>query len=138
MKGWFKFTLAVALVTLTVMAVGGCGGSSSPEATVKGAFVAVQEMDAEKLGSYFTEDIREEVVAGADLAFSLIDKIEISNLKVKTVSQTEDAATVETEYDYKVTLFGQSNTDHRSNILELVKVDGKWLITQPLEYGIGE
>jgi hypothetical protein len=89
--------------------------------------------DAEKLGSYFTEDIRAQVVSDADLAFTFLDKIGISNLKIENVSQTEDAATLKLDYDYQVTALGQTNQDHRSDTIDLVKVGGKWLITQPLQ-----
>ncbi len=109
MKSWFKVVLVLSLMALIGLTLAGCGGGSSPEATVQGAFKAMAAKDAEKLGSYFTEDIREQVVSDADLAFTLLDKIDISNLKIEKVSQTEDAATLKLDYDYQVTAFGQTN-----------------------------
>jgi hypothetical protein len=133
MKSWFKVVLVLSLVALVGLTLVGCGGGSGPEATVQGAFKAMEAKDAEKLGSYFTEDIREQVVSDADLAFTLSDKVDISNLKIEKVSQTEDAATLTLYYDYAVTVSGQTNQDHLSDTMDLVKIGGKWLITQPLE-----
>jgi hypothetical protein len=133
MKSWFKVVLLLSLMALIGLTLAGCGGGSGPEATVQGAFKAIEARDAEKLGSYFTEDIRDQVVSDADLAFTLIDKIDISNLKIENVSQTEDAATLKLDYDYKVTALDQTSQDHRSDNIDLVKVGGKWLITEPLE-----
>ena len=133
MKSWFKVVLVLSLMALIGLTLAGCGGGSGPEATVQGAFKAMGAKDAEKLGSYFTEDIRDQVVSDADLAFTFIDKIDISNLKIENVSQTEDAATLKLDYDYELTVSGQTNTDRRSDTIDWVKVGGKWLITQPLE-----
>ena len=133
MKSWFKVVLVLSLMALIGLTLAGCSGGSGPEAAVQGAFKAMEAKDAEKLGSYFTEDIRDQVIADADLAFTLIDKIDISNLKIQIVSQTEDAATLRLDYDYKVTASDQTSQDHRSDTIDLVKVGGKWLITLPLE-----
>ncbi len=133
MKSWFKVVLVLSLMALAGVTLVGCGGGSGPEATVQGAFKAMEARDAEKLGSYFTEDIRDQVVLAADLTFILIDKIDISNLKIEKVSQTEDAATLKLDYDYQVTAFGQTNTEHRNVEMELTNVGGKWLIIEPLD-----
>lgn len=138
MKSWFRVILVLALVALVWVMLIGCGGGSGPEATVRGAFKATEAMNAERLASYFTEDVREEVVAGAELVFAFIDEVDISNLKTQLVSQSDDSATVAAEYDYELTLFGQTNSEHQSTEIELTKVDGKWLYDQPLDYGIGE
>ena len=132
-KSWFKVVLVLSLMAVIGLTLSGCGGGSGPEATVQGAFKAIEAKNAEKLGSYFTEDIRDQVVSEADLFFTLIDKIDISNLKIENVSQTEDAATLRLDYDYQVTAFGQTSTDHRNVEIELTNVGGKWLIIQPLE-----
>jgi len=132
-KSWFRVVLVLLFMSLMGLTLAGCGGGSGPEATVQGAFKAIEAKNAEKLGSYFTEDIRDQVVSEADLFFTLIDKIDISNLKIENVSQTEDAATLKLDYDYKVTALDQTSQDHRSDTIDLVKVGGKWLISQPLE-----
>lgn len=133
MKGWLKAVLLMSLVALVGVMLIGCGAGAGPEATIDGAMKALEAKDAEKLGSYFIEDIRGEVVFWAEMAFELFDEIEVSNLKMNVVSQTEEKATVEVEYDYEVTAFGETNKDHQSNTIDLVKVDGKWLITEPFE-----
>ena len=133
MKSWFKAVLVLSLMVLVGVTHVGCGGGSGPEATVQGAFKAMEAKNAEKLGSYFTEEIRDFVIADAELTFILVDKIDISNLKIENVSQTEDAATLKLDYDYQVTAFDQTSTDHRNVEIELTNVGGKWLIIQPLE-----
>ena len=133
MKSWFKVILVTVLVALMGLTLIGCGGGPGPEATIEGAMKALEAKDADKLGSYFTEDIRGEVVFWAETAFDLFDEIDVSNLEMRVVSQTDGEATVEVEYDYEVTAFGQTNKDHQSNTIDLVKVGGKWLITEPFE-----
>jgi len=134
MKGWFKVLLVLTLVALVGGVVIGCsGGGSGPEATVKDMFKAMAAKNADKVGSYCTEDIREDVVSTMESAFTLIDSIKITNMKTSVASQTEDTATVDAEYDLEMKAFGQTNKEHQSDTIDLVKVDGKWLISEPVE-----
>jgi len=133
MKSWFRVLLVLALVVFAGGVFVGCGGSG-PEATVRAAFDAMENKDAEKLGSYFTEDVREEVEMWAEIIFDIAD-IEISNLETKVISQSDDEATVKVEYDYEITAFGQTEEDHQSTDIEMVKEDGKWLIDTSLDFG---
>ena len=64
----------------------GCGGGSSPEDTVRGALAAMEAKDAEKMATYFTEDTRDDVEAGMQWAFSLVDEIEISDIKTEVMN----------------------------------------------------
>lgn len=132
MKGWPKVVLVLALVALGGCTLVGCGGGSGPEATVRGAFKAMEAKDAEKLATYFTEDVNDEMVAEAQQYFDIFDSIKIANLKLTVVSQTEDAATIEAEYDFELKAFGQTSQEHQSDTMDLVKVNGKWLITEPI------
>lgn len=133
MKGWLKVVLVLSLVALVSGVLIGCsGGGSGPEATVKDMFKAMAAKNADKVGSYCTEDIREDVVSTMESAFTLIDSIKITNLKTSVASQTEDTATVDAEYDLEMKAFGQTNKEHQSDTIDLVKVDGKWLINTPI------
>lgn len=104
------------------------GGGSGPEDTVRGALKAMEDLDGEKMASYFVEDMREELEAGMEFSFAMIDEIRISNLETRVVSESGDSATVEMEFDFEVTAFGETETEHMEDTAELVKVDGKWLI----------
>jgi hypothetical protein len=133
MKGWFKVVLVLTLVALVGGVVIGCsGGGSGPEATVKGIFKAMEAKNADKVGSYFTEDIREDVVSNMKFSFALIDSIKITNLKTSVASQTEDTATVDAEWDFEIKAFGETSKEHQSDSMDLAKVGGKWLISEPI------
>ena len=133
MKGWFKVILVLALAALVGGVVIGCsGGGSGPEATVKGMIKAMAAKNADKEGSYCTEDIREDVVSTMKVTFALVDSIKITNLKTTVASQTDDTAIVDAEYDLEMKAFGETNKDHQSDTIDLVKVDGKWLINTPI------
>jgi hypothetical protein len=133
MKGWFKVVLVLTLVALVGGVVIGCsGGGSGPEATVKGIFKAMEAKNADKVGSYFTEDIREDVVSTMKFSFALLDSIKITNLKTSVASQTEDTATVDAEWDFEIKAFGETSKEHQSDSMDLVKVGGKWLISEPI------
>jgi hypothetical protein len=96
MKGWFKVVLVLTLVALLGGVVIGCsGGGSGPEATVKDVFKAMAAKNADKVGSYCTEDIREDVVSTMKFTFALVDSIKITNLKTTVASQTDDTATID-------------------------------------------
>lgn len=133
MKGWFKVVLVLALVALVSGVLIGCSsGGSGPEATVQGMFKAMAAKNADKVGSYCTEDIREDVVSTMEVTFALVDSIKITNLKTTVASQTDDTAIVDAEYDFEIKAFGETNKDHQSDTIDLVKVDGKWLINTPI------
>jgi len=112
--------------------IGCSGGGSGPEATVKSMFNAMAAKNADKVGSYCTEDIREDVVSTMKVTFALVDSIKITNLKTTVASQTDDTAIVDAEYDLEMKAFGETNKDHQSDNIDLLKVDGKWLINTPI------
>ena len=109
----------------------GCGGDGAgPEETVRNALRAMEEGDAEKFASYFTEDLREEVEYGMAFAFTLIEDIEITEVVTKVVSQTSNEATVEFEYDMRAKVLDEIQEDHVEEVVDLVKEDGKWLMCE--------
>ena len=131
MKGWLKVVLVLALAALLGSTLLGCGGGGSgPEDTVRGALRAMEAMDAEKMVTYFTEEMSEDVEFGMEVVFALIDEIKISNVETKVLSQTEDEATVEVEFDLETTVFDETEEEHVTEPFNLVKEDGKWLISE--------
>jgi hypothetical protein len=134
MKGWFKVVLVLALVALVGGVLIGCsGGGSGPEDTVRNVFKAMEAKDAEKMASYFTEDISQEMVDEMQTSFDIFDSIKVKNLKTTVASQTDDTATVDYEGDFEIKVFGETSKEHQSDSIDLVKVDGKWLINEPME-----
>jgi hypothetical protein len=130
MKCWLKVVLVLGLVALLVSSLIGCSGGSGPEDTVKNAFKAMAAMDAEKMATYFTEELREDIELGMEFAFAMVDKIKISNLKTTVSSQTDDEATVEFEFDLETTAFDETEKEHVEDSIDLVKENGKWLISE--------
>ena len=131
MKGWLKVVLVLALAALLGSTLLGCGGGGAgPEDTVRGALEAMEAMDAEEMATYFTEEMSEDVEFGMEVVFALIDEIKISNVETKVLSQTEDEATVEVEFDLETTVFDETEEEHVTEPFNLVKEDGKWLISE--------
>lgn len=129
MRFWPRLLAVLAVMLLLGGSLAACGGGGSgPEDTVRGALKAMEDLDGEKMASYFVEDMREELEAGMEFSFAMIDEIRISNLETRVVSESGDSATVEMEFDFEVTAFGETETEHMEDTADLVKVDGKWLI----------
>jgi len=82
------------------------------------------------MSTYFTAETREELISDMETAFALIDEMKISNVVTKVVSQTEDSATIEGEWDFEITALDETRKDHAVQPIELVKVDGEWLISE--------
>lgn len=139
MRCWATVVLALALGALLGASLLGCGGGggSGPEGTVRGLLNAIEGQNAQKAGSYFTAEQRELVVSSLELAFEYSDKINISNVKTNLLSQTEDEAVVESEFDVTETYFGQTDTEHVEETWTLQKVDGRWLINDSSIFSYG-
>jgi uncharacterized protein YchJ len=129
MSRWSKSLLVILLINVLILGLVGCsGGTSSPEDTVRAAFAALESQNADKLISYYVEDVRDTVLAKTEYAFAFVDKFKVSNLELTVLSETEDTASVEADYDLTTTLSGQSIKEHITEIYELAKVDGEWLL----------
>jgi len=130
MKGWLKLLVVLVLMGMVASALVSCGGgsvcSATPDDAIKGSFQALQSKDADKLVSYCAEGFREEIRAKMAYAFSLVDQIKISNLEISVVSQTEDTATLEVEFDRKITAEGSVTEEHVKQTYELAKADKCW------------
>jgi|GEM_PF-4334934 len=129
MSGWSKSLLVILLINILILGLIGCGGgTSSPDDTVRAAFAALEAQNADKLISYYVEDVRDAVSAKTEYAFAVVDKFKVSNLETTVLSETEDTASIEADYDLTTTLSGQSIKEHITEIYELSKVDGEWLL----------
>ena len=129
MSGSIRSMLVILLAGVLVLGLAGCGGSASgPEDTVRGAFKALEAKNAEKLASYYVEDMRDETLSNTEYAFSIVDKFKVSNLETTVTQETATKASVKAEYDLVVTMGGEKVEEHVTEIYELSKVDGKWLL----------
>jgi hypothetical protein len=129
MRFWPRLLAVLAVMLLLGGSLAACGGEGSgPEDAVRGALKAMEDLDGEKMASYFIEDVREELAEGMEFAFALIDEVKIYNIETRVVSESGDRATVEMAFDGDVTVFGQTETEHTEDTVDLVKMDGKWLI----------
>lgn len=131
MKGWLKLLVILVLMGMLVSGLVACGGggsvcSATPEDAIKGSFKALESKDADKLVGYYVEGAREEVASKMGYAFSFVDQFKISNLEISTVSETEDTATLEVEFDRKITAEGSVTEEHVKQTYELAKADNCW------------
>jgi hypothetical protein len=124
----------VAVGLLASLVVGcGCGsvvrGTDDPEETVRGALEAVEARDAERWASYFVGG-DDDLVQIAEDFFGTFETIEISIEKIEVVSQTEDLAEVAMVYKAEMEFQGQMYPQDVDAVVEVVKVDGMWLIKE--------
>jgi hypothetical protein len=128
-SGSIRSLLVILLAGLLVLGLAGCSsGASGPEDTVRAAFKALEAKNAEKLASYYAEDVRDETLSNMEYAFSIVDKFKVSNLETTVTEQTADTASVEADYDRVITMDGEKIEEHVTEIYELSNVDGKWLL----------
>jgi len=129
MRSWPRLLAVLAVMLLLGGSLAACGGGGSgPEDAVRGALKAMEDLDGEKMASYFVEDMREDLEDGMEFFFAMIEEIRISNIETRLVSESGDSATVDMEFDFEVTAFDETETEHMEDTSELVKVNGKWLI----------
>jgi|GEM_PF-2976420 len=140
MKGWLKAAILLGLAALVVTSPFGCGCGGGMVATGQGVLEGIEAQDAERTAAYFVEDVREEATFAFEVVFALVDEIRISNVEWEVLSETEDTATVEIECDWEATAFDETRSGHAKEPVDLVKVDGEWLITDfsPFEWLIRE
>jgi len=129
MSNRIRSLLVIPFIGVLILGLIGCGGGgSNPEDTVRNAFKALEAKNAQQLVSYYAEDVKDEILADMGYAFSIVDRFKVSNLKTTVVSETDDTASVEADYDLAITMEGEKTEQHVTEIYELAKVDGKWLL----------
>jgi hypothetical protein len=101
---------------------------------------AIEALDVERTAACFIEEIREEeVIPQLELVFAVVDEIRIFNVDWQILSESEEAATVEVEVDWEATAAAAIDCEamgiprtrggHAREPIDLVKVDGEWLIS---------
>jgi len=139
-KRWPKVTLLLALAAVAVAVPFDGGWGNAIEATGWGTIEAIQSQDAERVATYFIEEIREEVTFSMEVVFAIVDEIKISNARWEVLSETEDTATVDIEIDWEATAFGETRNGHAKESIDLEKVGREWLINDfaPFQWLIKE
>jgi len=119
-----KIALIVSAV-LMVFAFSSCS-KTSPKDVANDYYAALQKGDFEKALSYTDMTDSEEIQKNAQKMQGIA--LNISDYEILNEEITEDgnSATVEVKYTY--TSVFNDNPEEKTNKLNLVKVDGKWVI----------
>ncbi|MBV6341212.1 hypothetical protein [Candidatus Magnetobacterium casense] len=109
----------------------GMGSQNSPVNTAKGAVMAMEAMNPEKVVAYFTPIPGQIMATRLANTFSKMDKLDIQNFKGMLILQEGAAARVQVTYDMVFTQGGYVNTEHCAKTLKLVNPDGKkWYVNE--------
>jgi len=123
----------VAVVVVIALLIGGPGGTSSPEQTIRAFYRAAERLDANGQAALLArEEYREMWAMTLQMSYDMIDSLSISNLIVTIDSQTEDTAEATAEYDvwFKLKVGTVYPEEHAVDDFELVRVGSKWLIDE--------
>ncbi|NQT71566.1 MAG: hypothetical protein HQ553_02205 [Chloroflexi bacterium] len=128
-----KIVVMVGLVLVLALAgVVGCGGDGgdtlSPEDTCRKSLEALGNEDYDKSFSYWVKD--EETMKDVERAKTMLKdaSIEVSNIETTLISESSDEAVVKVTYDMEMDWMGEVDKYSEEDTMNLVKVDGKWLI----------
>jgi hypothetical protein len=137
---WLKALLILALVMMVVSGPFGCSCGGALVATGQGVLEAIEALDAQRMATYFIEDIREEVTSSMGLVFAIVDSVRLYNVEWEVLSQTEERATVEIGVDWEATAFDETRSGRANESIDLMNVDGEWLISDfsPFEWLLEE
>jgi len=123
----------VAVAVIVALLVGGIGGTSSPEQTVRTFYREAERLNANGQAALLArEEYREMWAMTLQMSYDMIDSLSFSNLAVSVTSQTEDTAEATAEYDiwFKLKVGTVYPEEHAVDDFELVRVGNKWLIDE--------
>lgn len=127
--------LFVLLLSTVVVAVSCESGESSttPTGTVNELFDAMEDLDVTKMMECMDVSVSTQERAQVEEAFQMMKQLgmsfSITNRNISVISETEDRATVSAKCDIKATVMEETQTQSMDETFELVKVDGRWLLT---------
>ena len=135
-----RAVLILALVMMVVSWPFACSCGGGLVATGQGVVEAIEALDAQRVATYFIEDIREEVTSSMELVFAIVDSVRLYNVEWEVLSQTEERATVEIGVDWEATAFDETRSGRATESMDLMNVDGEWLISDfsPFEWLLEE
>jgi len=129
--------LLFVLLLSTVAVAVSCDSAESnttPTGTVNTLLDAFEDLDFNKMMECMDVSMTGEGGAQVEETFKMMKEmgmsISITNRNINVISETEDSATVSVKCDMKATLMGQTQTQNMDQNFDLVKVDGRWLLTE--------
>ncbi len=130
-----KTTFLVIVIFLLASAISsiGCGGdsakdASNPEDAVNGFLQALDTEDADEAARYWVDSDYNETEREAAQQVLGMASVNISNVKMELVSQTESQATIEVSYDIQLEMEAETVEQFSEESFELLKQGNKWLI----------
>lgn len=121
-----KLALFVSAVIL-VFAFASCGKTTSPKDVANDYYAAMQKGDFEKALSYTDMTDSEEIQKYAGKMQSYALNISEYEIVKEEIAEDGNSATVEAKYTY--TSEFNKNPEENTQTLDLIKKDGKWVIT---------
>ena len=121
-----KLTLLVSAVIL-VFVFASCGKTTTPKDVANDYYAALQKGDFEKALSYTDMTDSEEIQKYAGKMQSYALNISEYEIVKEEIAEDGNSATVEAKYTY--TSEFNKNPEDNTQTLDLIKKDGKWVIT---------
>jgi len=120
----------VAVVVIIALLIGGIGGTSSPEQTIRAFYREAERLNASDQLELLAEEYRW-WWTGLQSTYAQLDSFSISDLTVTIASQTQDTAQAVAEYDYELKLKDGSTggKEDQVDVFTLVRRDNQWLIS---------
>ncbi|MFC2018068.1 hypothetical protein ACFLTQ_02050 [Chloroflexota bacterium] len=136
MKKLSAILLLFVLLLSTVVVATSCESgesSTTPTGTVNELFDAMEDMDVTKMMECMDISVSSQERSQVEATFQMMKEMgmsfSITNRDISVISETEDSAAVSAKCDIKATVMGQTQTQSMDETFDLVKVDGKWLLT---------
>ena len=127
--------LIILLLGLTAAALS-CSSEPGPKDTVRQMFDATEAGDWQKAASYMT-GVMEQPEWLIEQQQSIIESVDINNLKLSVMSESENDATLKAEYDIEIrgAVFSDFTIEqHNTQTVKLVRVEDRWLITEIVRF----
>jgi len=126
-----KILRLVVLVLLVGVLTSACGGSaelSEPEKVVVAYLEAMEAKDEVAVAACFVREEWATILSEGKQAYSEIDSIDISGLQTSLMTASSGTATVLADYDWTVSVAGEAESSHQRQMLDLINLNGEWVI----------
>ena len=127
------FVLLLSTVAVAVSCSNAESSTNTPEGTVNIMLDAMEDMNVSKMMECMDVSVSSEERDQIEGLFEMMKEMgmrfSITNRNIEVMTQTENTATVSVQCDLTASLMGQTQTQSMDENFELVKVDGKWLLT---------
>ncbi|MBT3362667.1 MAG: hypothetical protein HN929_05845 [Chloroflexi bacterium] len=125
----------IAMIMIIPISVLSCSpATATPKGTVNAWLDATVAENAQATVSYETENFMEmttaERIETYEMAFETAPSFSITNRVLTIESETESSATIAIDFRLIVVQHGDSTEVDESLTVDLIKVDGEWLISE--------